>query len=93
MYTVIIPNSVKRDIKKLDKPVINKVLDLLKTLAENPHRGTLLSGAFSDLFKLELRQQGINYRIAYSINQNRVEVYVFHVGSRENFYNELRRRI
>jgi mRNA-degrading endonuclease RelE of RelBE toxin-antitoxin system len=57
MYTVIVPNSVKRDMKKLDRPVINKVLDLLKTLAENPHRGTQLSGAFSDLFKLEFRQQ------------------------------------
>lgn len=93
MYSVIIPNSVKRDIKKLDKPVINMVLDLLKTLAENPHHGTQLSGSFSDLFKLEFRHKGIHYRIAYSINQNRVEVYVFHVGSRENFYDELKRRI
>ena len=25
MFTVIVPNSVKKDIKKLDKPVISKI--------------------------------------------------------------------
>jgi len=79
--------------KKLDKPVISTVLELLKSLEENPFRGSRLSGDFSDLYKLEFRYQQIHYRIAYSINQQRVEIYILHVGTRENFYNELKRRI
>jgi len=93
MYTVIVPNSVKKDIKKLDKPVISKILDLLENLGQDPFRGTPLTGYFSNLLKLELLHKGIQYRIAYQVNEKRIEIYILHVGTRENFYDELKRRI
>ena len=93
MFTVIVPNSVKKDIKKLDKPVISKILDLLDNLRQNPLQGTPLTGHFSNLLKLELLHKGIHYRIAYRINEEKIEIYILHVGTRENFYDELKRRI
>ncbi|PKM79581.1 MAG: plasmid stabilization protein [Firmicutes bacterium HGW-Firmicutes-14] len=93
MFTVIIPNSVKKDIKKLDKPVISKILELLENLGQNPFQGSPLTGHFSNLLKLELKHKGINYRIAYQINEDKIEIYILHVGTRENFYDELKRRI
>lgn len=93
MFTVIIPNSVKKDIKKLDKPVISKILDLLENLGQDPFQGTPLTGYFSNLLKLELLYKGTHYRIAYRINEEKIEIYILHVGTRENFYDELKRRI
>ncbi len=93
MFTVIVPNSVKKDMKKLDKPVISKILDLLENLGQDPFQGTPLTGHFSNLLKLELQYKGIHYRIAYHINEEKIKVYIFHVGTRENFYDELKRRI
>ena len=93
MFTVIVPNSVKRDIKKLDKPAISIILDLLENLGQNPFQGTPLTGHFSNLLKLELQHKGIHYRIAYRINEEKIEIYILHVGTRENFYDELKRRI
>ena len=93
MYTVIIPNSVKKDLKKLDKPIVNKILNLFESLSNNPFQGISLSGDFSDFRKVELRQQGIHYRIAYRIIEEKIEVHVLHIGTRENFYAEFKRRI
>jgi addiction module RelE/StbE family toxin len=93
MFTVIIPNSVKKDIKKLDKPVISKILELLENLGQNPYQGSSLTGHFSNLLKFELQHKGIHYRIAYQINEDKIEIYILHVGTRENFYDELKRRI
>ena len=40
-----------------------------------------------------IKDQGIQYRIAYVIYENRVEVKIIRVGTRENFYEELKRRL
>ncbi len=93
MFTVIIPNSVKKDLKKLDKPLLKKILNLLQSISDNPYQGISLTGDFSDHVKIEFHQQGVQYRVAYRIVKEKIQVYVLHVGTRENFYAELKRRI
>jgi mRNA-degrading endonuclease RelE of RelBE toxin-antitoxin system len=93
MYELIIPNNVKKDIKKLDKPIINKVIQLFDELSVNPFSGITLAGDLSHLHKIEFHMQGVSYRMVYEIFQDRIQVKIIQVGSRENFYNELRRRI
>ena len=39
MYNVIIPNSVKRELKKLDKTTIDTVIKLLDNLSIDPFQG------------------------------------------------------
>lgn len=93
MYEVIVPHSVKRDLKKLDRAVAREIVQRLGELANNPTLGTPLSGNLSHLNKLEVRHRTIEYRIVYKIVKERIEIHVIHIGTRENFYSELRRRL
>lgn len=93
MFQLYISNQAKKDIKRLDKPVIKKLVSVLEEIAENPFLGEPLKGELSHLKKWKLIHFGVEYRIAYLIIEDRVEVRVLQVGTRENFYNELKRRI
>jgi|GEM_PF-5386039 len=59
MHDLVIPNSVKKDIKKLDKPTIKRVIELLEVLSENPLQGIQLIGDLSHLLKFEFYTQGV----------------------------------
>ena len=93
MYEVIVPKSVIKEIKKLEKPVVQKVRKAIEEIAENPYLGEPLKGDLSDIRKWIIKVQGIQYRIAYEIYEDRVEVKIILIGTRENFYNELKRRL
>lgn len=93
MYKIIIPNSVKKILKKLDKAVVREIIEQLDKLAQNPTSGIHLTGNLSHLRKLNVRHQNTEYRIVYKIAREHVEIHVIHIGTRENFYNDLRRRL
>lgn len=67
MFEVNIPNKVKHDFKRLDKPVIKEALRWLDEISEDPFIGTYLQGEFSNLSKLEFHKQGVSYRIVYEV--------------------------
>ena len=55
--------SVAGDLKRLDKPVVSRVLSKLEhTLTHNPNAGIPLTGEFSGLFKLRIG----DYRAIYA---------------------------
>jgi len=93
MYRIIIPNSVKKDFKKLDKPLQRETLNLLKSLAENPHQGEGLTGNYHNLFKLSYFCSGVHLRIIYRTMEQEMQMLVLLVGTRENIYKELKRRL
>lgn len=93
MYEVIVPKSVIKEIKKLGKPIAQKVKQAIGDIAENPYLGEPLKGDLADIRKWVIKDPGIQYRIAYEIYENRVEVKIIRVGTRENFYEELKRRL
>lgn len=92
MYHLYITNQAKKDLKRLNKPIIKTILDILDKIAENPYAGEPLHGNLAHLKKWSFTHLGIGYRIAYQIYEDRIEVKVFMIGSRENFYDELKRR-
>ena len=51
-----------------------------------------MKGDLSDIRKWVIKDQGIQYCIAYEIYEDRVEVKIIRVGTRENFYDELKTR-
>ncbi|MDW7730093.1 MAG: type II toxin-antitoxin system RelE/ParE family toxin [Bacillota bacterium] len=93
MYRIIIPNSVKKDFKKLDKPLQRETLKLLESIAENPYQGESLTGNYTDLFKLKYFCSGVHLRIIYRIIAQEMQILVLLVGTRENIYKELKRRV
>ena len=93
MYTLIIPNNVKRDLKRLEKQAQKDALGLLSDLSACPNLGINLAGQFQFLYKVEFKCLGVQYRIAYTISEIINEINIIHIGTRENFYQELKRRL
>ena len=55
--------SVERDLKKIDKKQINRLLDKIeKVLSENPDKGEALKGQYKGLFKIRVG----DYRVMYA---------------------------
>lgn len=92
MYQLKISNQAKQDLKRLDRPVIKTVISILAQIAEDPHAGEPLSGNLSNLKKWSFSHMGIDYRIAYQIFEAHIEIKIMQIGTRENFYDELKRR-
>lgn len=63
IYRVDYKSSIKKDLKKLDKPTARKLLNKLEdVLSKNPHIGEPLKGKFKGLFKYRIG----DYRIFYA---------------------------
>ncbi|MBP1996133.1 type II toxin-antitoxin system RelE family toxin [Paenibacillus eucommiae] len=92
MFELNISNQAKKDLKRLDKSVIKEVLSILESIAENPHAGEPLHGNLTHLKKWSFTHLGVGYRIAYQIFEEHIEVKIMQIGTRENFYDELKRR-
>ena len=81
-YRVIVKESVSKDLKKIPKKDVIRILSAIRTLAENPRppQSKKLSG--QDRYRL---RQG-NYRILYSIEDDLLIVCVVKVAARRDVY-------
>jgi mRNA interferase RelE/StbE len=80
-YNIVYKNSVKRDLKKLSKPVAKRILDQLEEdLSRNPGKYPALTGDFAGL-----RKCGVgDYRAIFAIIEN--DVLIPRIGYRKNVY-------
>lgn len=86
--------KVKKDLKKLDKKIAQKILDYVPHLAEQPSQGVRLSGELHDFYKYKISLQGVSYRIIYKIlSEGKIVIWIVFIGARENIYERLLRRI
>ena len=92
MYELVVINSAARQLKKYDKPIRNKIISALDKIAENPFIGEVLKGNLSILYSYHIKVTGVEYRIAYQIKEQELVVVIIQMGTRENFYEELRKR-
>jgi len=81
-YRVIVRQSVSKDLKKIPKKDVKRILSVIKTLATNPRPSQ--SKKLSGQERYRLRQG--NYRILYSIEDGRLIVCVVKVGDRRDVY-------
>jgi len=93
MYEVVILNSAAKQLRKLGKPVKNKIIVALERIAQNPFMGERLKGDLLELYSYHLKVTGVEYRIAYQIKEQEIVVVVMQIGTRENFYDELKMRL
>jgi len=92
--TLQIPNSVKRDVKRLDKDVQRCLRDLhFPQLKAEPRAGEPLKGDLRGLGAYHFSHQGRQYRIAYRILDAEQIVLLVMIGTRGEFYEALRRRL
>ncbi len=81
-YRIIVKQSVAKDLRKIPKKDVKRILAAIKTLAENPRppQSKKLSG--QERYRL---RQG-SYRILYSIEDGNLVVCVVKVGNRRDVY-------
>ena len=81
-YRVIVKQSVSKDLKRIPKKDVKRILTAIRGLRSDPRppQAKKLSG--QDRYRL---RQG-NYRILYSIEDDRLIVCVVKVGDRRDVY-------
>ena len=93
MYRIEIANAVKSDIRKLDKRLQRIIRDEhFANIEKDPFEAVPFLYEFKGLWSYHLSHKGTQYRIVYEICSEGRIVQVIMVGSREGFYQTLRRR-
>lgn len=91
MYSVFITSHAKKSAKKLPKEVKEVVISESEALKKNPYLGSKLSGSLHFLYSLHVKVGGVDYRVAYTIDENKKIITVHLVQKREGFYERLKR--
>ena len=81
-YSIVVKKSVYKDIEKIPKKDVRRILEAIESLARDPRppQSKKLSG--QERYRL---RQG-NYRILYSIKDAKLVVEVVKVGNRRDVY-------
>lgn len=81
-YKILFKKSVQKDFNSIPKKDLNKIIDRIKLLGEDPR----LPGCekLTGQQRYRLRQE--RYRILYSIQDDELTVWVVKVGHRKDIY-------
>jgi mRNA interferase RelE/StbE len=95
MYEILFSPQAEHFFKKLkEKPLKNAYKTALLKLSENPYIGQPKRGDLSGVYGFDVKYKGINYEIAYTISEvDGKKIIVLLAGTRENFYQQLKRYI
>ncbi len=93
MYVLQYMKSAEKYFKKIrEKGLKTAFRTALQTIAENPYAGKSKTGDLSGVYGYDVYYNKTNYEIAYYIYEDGEKaVVVIMVGTRENFYDELKR--
>lgn len=84
MYQLAFLAEVEGDLRRLDRPIRQRILDKTQWLAEHadelPHEP--LSGQWSGMYKLRVG----DYRVVYDLNHEKKVLTVHAVGHRRDIY-------
>ncbi len=86
MFRVEYAKSVAKDLKSLPKSLRARALDVAENiLAVAPFQGKPLSGPYKGLYRFRVGE----YRIVYSIEKERLVVFVLRIRHRKDVYRGL----
>ena len=95
MYEIKFLPRAEKEIKKIkDKKLKGKIKDALIKLSENPYIGQAKKGDLSGIYGYDVYYNKTNYEISYKIYEvDNKKIIVIVIGTRENFYKELKKYI
>jgi mRNA-degrading endonuclease RelE of RelBE toxin-antitoxin system len=94
MYEVRYHPKIKKDLKKLDPPIREKIRnEHIPKILSVPGTGETLSGDLSGTLSYHFKIAGQQFRIAYIVNEQTKIVFVQMIAKRGDFYVLLKRRI
>jgi len=93
MYEVSYSRAAEKYLKKIkDKQLRTTFKAAIDKLKIDPYIGTQKVGDLRGIFGYDVKYSGINYELAYRIyEENNRLIVVILAGTRENFYDELKR--
>ena len=84
MYSVVITSRAERELRRLDRPIKNRITSALFSLANEPRPpGCLKVKADPRLWRIRVG----DWRIGYRINDQSQEVTIITIGHRREFYD------
>jgi mRNA interferase RelE/StbE len=81
-YSIEIKRSAAKEIEKLQKSVIKRVIEKIHSLAQNPRPSGCKKLSGDEKYRVRVG----DYRILYMIEDDVLVVYVVKVGHRKNIY-------
>ena len=83
-YKVIFTKTALDSLKKIDRTIINRIIDKIDWLSLNLDliKPIKLKGNLSSLYKLRVG----NYRVIYEIDLDKLEITIHFVGHRRDIY-------
>ena len=95
MYELLFSPQAERFFKKMkEKPLKEAYKTALIKLKKNPYIGQPKRGDLAGIYGFDVKPKSVNYEIAYTISEvNGKKVIVLLAGTRENFYEQLKRYI
>ena len=93
MYEISYSKPAERYFKKIkDKYLLAAFKDAIDKLKTDPYIGGQKAGDLRGIWGYDVKYSGTNYEIAYKIyEKNGQFIVVILAGTRENFYEELKR--
>jgi mRNA interferase RelE/StbE len=93
IYELVFDDEALKEWKKLQPQIKEQFKTKLKERLKNPRVLKDKLPGMKDVYKIKLRSAG--YRLAYRVNDQKIEIVVIAVGKRENnaIYESLRKRI
>ena len=94
MYQITYANQLKKDFKRVDKQAMLALKTKhLPVIVNDPYGvGERLTGSLHIFWVYKFHYQGVHFRVAYQIIQEKLLIILVQFGTRENFYKELKRR-
>ena len=95
MYEINYSRSAEQYFKKIkDKQLLAAFKDAIGKLKNDPYIGTQKVGDLRGIYGYDVKYQKANYELAYRIyEENGQLIVIILAGTRENFYEELKRLI
>ena len=95
MFEISYSKPAERYFKKVkDKQLLSAFKSAIDKLKSDPYVGTQKTGDLRGIYGYDVKYAGANYELAYRIyEENRQLVVIILAGTRENFYEELKRLI
>ena len=85
--------SFKKDIKKLPKNVLLSADKITLKIEIDPFCSQKLSGDLSFIFRHKFKVDKVDYRIAYTVDNELKSITFIMIKKREKFYEQLKNRV
>ncbi len=92
MYQIRILPKAEKYIKKIkEKILIEKLKNAIIKIQTNPYIGEAKKGDLKGIYGFDIFYHNINYEISYKIYEKENIIVIILIGTRENFYQELKK--